>query len=104
VKKALQQQRAQQSFGGNRRPSVAGIKFGKCPRQLRQRPIDNLADRAQRVVRRNAILQPQITEKVLRAMILAPHRNPQQKGIVHMNGITFQSPREHTSHTFSASC
>jgi hypothetical protein len=37
-------------------------------------------------------------------MILAPHRNPQQKGIVHMNGITFQSPREHTSHTFSASC
>jgi hypothetical protein len=40
--KGLQQQRAQQPLGWNRRPRVAGIKLGKRPRQLGQRRIGNL--------------------------------------------------------------
>jgi hypothetical protein len=51
---------------------------------------------------RNAVFQPHIAKAILRALILTPHRNSHQKGINRMHGITFQSPREQTSLTFSA--
>jgi hypothetical protein len=50
---------------------------------LSKRRIDKLADRPQWMVCRNSIVQPQIAEKILRAIILAAHRNSQLKGINH---------------------
>jgi hypothetical protein len=57
-----------------------GIKLGECPRQLSKRRIDKLANHSQRMVRRNTLVQPNIAEQNLGAIILAAHRFPQQKG------------------------
>jgi hypothetical protein len=97
----LQQQRTQQTLGWNRRAALPRIKLGKWLRQLLKRRIHKLMDRSQWMVRRNAILQPHIGEKMLQALILAAHRIPQTKGINQTHGITLQPPREPT---FSAAC
>jgi hypothetical protein len=97
----LQQQRPQQPFRRDRRPAIPRAKLGKFPRQLSKRRIDKLADRSQWMVRCNPVVQPHIAEKNLRAIILAAHRIPQQKGINHMHRITLAALREST---FSAAC
>ena len=75
----LQQQRPQQPLRRDRRSAVPRIKLGRMPATAPQRRIDKLADRPQRMVRRNARLQPHIAEKTFRAMIFAAHRIPQSK-------------------------
>jgi hypothetical protein len=97
----LQQLRPQQTLGWNRRAALPGIKLGKWLRQFLKRRIHKLMDRSQWMVRRNAILQPHIGEKMLRALILAAHRIPQPKGINQTHRITLQPLREPT---FSAAC
>ena len=50
----LQQQRPQQPLRRDRRPAVARVKLAELPRQIRQRRVDQVADRPQRMIRRNA--------------------------------------------------
>jgi hypothetical protein len=97
----LQQQRAQQALWRNRRTAIAGIKLGKSARHLHKRRIDNLADRPQRMICRNAILQSQIAEKIVRTIIRPAHRVSQPQGLSQMHRITLQTIREST---FSAAC
>jgi hypothetical protein len=53
------------------------------------------------MVRRNTLVQPNIAEQNLGAIILAAHRFPQQKGTNRMHRITLLPIREST---FSAAC
>lgn len=55
----LQQQRLQQPLWRNRRPAMAGVKPGKAARQILQCRVNEVADRTQRMIRRNALFQPQ---------------------------------------------
>ena len=84
----LKQQRAQQPFRRDRRSAIPGIELGECPRQFSKRCIDKLANHSQRMVRWNTLVQPNIAEQNLGAIILAAHRFPQQKGTTHAQNHT----------------
>ena len=75
----LQQQRSQQPLRRDRRSAFARIKPIKRPRQLSQRRVDEFADRALRMIRRNTSLQTHVAEKAFRLLIFTAHRFPNQK-------------------------
>src|SRR5439155_25356695 len=70
----LQQQRAKQFLRRNRRPSRLGIEFFKLWRQRRQRLIDNLADRPQRMIYRHPRFTAHVAEQRLCLRIPSAHR------------------------------
>jgi hypothetical protein len=92
----LQQQRSQQPLRPVRRSAFARLSRSNDREQLSQRRVDEFADRAQRMIRRNTSLQTHVAEKAFRLLIFTAHRFPQPKGIGHMHGITPQSPRKTT--------
>jgi hypothetical protein len=57
---------------------------------------NDLANRPQRMIRRDSGLQTHVAEKAFRSLIFAAHRIPRPKGIKHMHGITLQPPRKTT--------
>src|SRR6516165_1588593 len=70
----LEQKRSQQPFRRDRRLALSRIKLAESRRQLQQGFVDELSDRAQRVVRRNPRLKAYITEQTVRLLVLAAHR------------------------------
>ncbi|MET4120961.1 hypothetical protein ABIB85_007392 [Bradyrhizobium sp. JR1.5] len=70
-------------------------------RQILQRRVGQVADRTQRVIRWNALLQRQVAVYAFRPLICPAHRVPQPNGIRHMHGITLRPTRKTT---FSAAC
>jgi hypothetical protein len=80
---------------------MAGVQPGKVARQILQSRVNQVADRTQRMIRRNALLQPHVTEYAFRPLICPAHRIPLTKGIRHIHGITLQLTRKTT---FSAAC
>ena len=69
----LQQQRSQQSFRRNRRPSPARIRRLKIDRHLLQRPIHHGSDPPQRMVARNPVFHPPITEHRVLLFVFSAH-------------------------------
>ncbi|WP_035968400.1 hypothetical protein [Bradyrhizobium sp. WSM1417] len=56
---------------------MAGVQPGKVARQIFQRSLSQVADRTQRMIRCNALLQPGVTEYAFRPLICPAHRIPQ---------------------------
>ena len=69
----LQQQRPQQPLGRNRRPAGRRVDPLELRVERDQHIIDDAPDHAQRMLRRNTILQIHIGEQLARPRIRAPH-------------------------------
>jgi hypothetical protein len=94
----LQQKCAEQSLRCNRRPSALGIDLGELAIERGQHFVDDAADQAQRMLRRNAILEVNVREQVTAPLIRSAHpRLPIGKN----SGIIFARPCQPT---FSAAC
>jgi hypothetical protein len=71
-----QQHRPQQLLRWNRRPPQAGIERRELARQCRQGGVRDLANRPQRMIRPNSVLQVYIAEKTAANFVVAAHRHP----------------------------
>src|SRR5579859_5113271 len=71
----LQQQRPQQPFRRNRRPSRVRIQPRKVARHLHQHLIHQGANLSQRVIGRHSLLRRQVTEHPILLLVLSSHTN-----------------------------
>ena len=69
----LQQLRAEQALGGNRRPADAAIQPLELRRHLAQDLVDQLANRSQRMRRRHPLLSGHVTEHRLGLTVVSSH-------------------------------
>src|SRR5262245_39090304 len=69
----MRQQRPQQPLGWNRWPPAVGIDFGKLAIERGQHIIDDATDHAQRMRRRNTVLEINIKEQATRPLVQTPH-------------------------------
>ena len=70
----LQQQRAQQLLGRNRRPAEIRIQGFEFPREASQGGIDDAPDRPQRVIGRHALLRREVAKQEIRSFVGTSHR------------------------------
>ena len=70
---SLKQEGPQHLFGGHRRAPEVHVQRAELRRQRRKRTIRNLADRSQRVIGRDPLLQRDVAEHRTRALVCSAH-------------------------------
>ena len=69
----LQQKRAEQPLGCNRRPSSVGVELGELAIERGQNLVDDAADQPQRVRCRNTVLEVDIREQFTTPLVRSAH-------------------------------
>jgi hypothetical protein len=98
----LQQQRAQQLLGRDRRPTDVGIQAVKTGRQSPEHRVGHLANRTQRMVGRDPIFRRHVTKQMPGLLVVSTHRlAPSVNGSIVVRRDHDVDP---VGVTFSASC